>query len=47
MGGLINLAKMMVSFHLKTRMQSGKAHYNKLEVIQERIKNKSELSAGE
>ena len=28
-------------------MQSGKAHYNKLEVIQERIKNKSELSAGE
>ena len=29
------------------RMQSGKAHYNKLEVIQGRIKNKSELPAGE
>ena len=47
-GGLFNLAKMVVSaLHKKTRMQIGKLKYKKLEVVQPRVKNKSELPTRE
>ena len=55
MGGLFNLAKTMVSVlprahhgsPQRTRMQSRKAKVKKLEVVELRIKNKTELPAGE
>ena len=47
-GGLFNLAKVVVSaLHKKTRMQIGKLKYKKLEVMQPRVKNKSELPTRE
>jgi len=47
-GGLFNLAKMVVSaLHKKLECKVEKLKYKKLEVIQPRIKNKSELPTDE
>ena len=48
MGGLFDLAKMVVSApHKKLECKEEKLKNKKLEVIQPRIKNKSELPTGE
>ena len=47
-GGLCNLAKMVVSvLHKALEYKVEKLKYKKLEVMQPRIKNKSELPVGE
>ena len=47
-GGLINLAKMMVSIlHEELECKVEKLNHKKLEVMQLRIKNKSELPTHE
>ena len=47
MGGLLNLEKTMVSvLHKELEYKVEKLKYKKLEVMQPRIKNKSELPVG-
>ena len=47
-GGLTNLAKTMVSvLHKELEFKVEKLKYKKLEVVQPRIRNKSELPVGE